>query len=146
MNYPPPQGGGFAPPSPYGQAPSPYGVAPNAYGAPPMPGAPIGYAAPPMIAANPNAKSTGLAIALELLGGFFFQTFGIGNMYAGNVGLGIGLMLGYWVLTAINVALCFLFIGLITWPLTWLLFAILCPILANNTAKKTNARMMGQPF
>jgi len=40
----------------------------------------------------------------RLLGGFFFQTCGIGNLYAGNVGVGIGVMLGYWLLTAINVA------------------------------------------
>jgi TM2 domain-containing membrane protein YozV len=138
MNYPPP-GGGYAPPSPYGQPPSPYGVAPNPYGAPPPPMG-MGYGPPNVMPGMMpmQQKNPGLAIALELLGGFFFQTFGIGNLYAGNVGAGIGLMLGYWVLTAINFALCFVFIGLITWPLTWILFAILSPILANNAAKKAN--------
>jgi TM2 domain-containing membrane protein YozV len=83
-------------------------------------------------------KNPGLAILLELLGGFLFQTFGIGNMYAGNVGVGVGLMLGYWALTAVNFVLCFVFIGFITWPLTWIAFAILSPILANNAAKRAN--------
>lgn len=79
-----------------------------------------------------------------MLPGIFFQTFGIGNMYAGNIGAGIGLMLGYWVLTGINFALCFVLVGFVTWPLTWLAFMILSSMLASSAAKRANqAGMMG---
>ncbi len=90
------------------------------------------YQPPPRTGKDPT-----IALILELIPGFLFQTFGIGNIYAGNVGLGIGLLIGYWVLVAINFVLCFVFIGFITWPLTWILFMILCPLLAYNAAKKT---------
>jgi TM2 domain-containing membrane protein YozV len=83
-------------------------------------------------------KNPGLAVALELLGGTFLQTFGIGHLYAGNVGVGLGLMFGYWALTAINVFLCFVLIGFVTWPLTWIAFMILSAITANTAAKKKN--------
>jgi TM2 domain-containing membrane protein YozV len=79
---------------------------------------------------------------LELLPGFFFQTFGIGNMYAGNVGAGVALMLGYWFLTGINIALCFVLVGFFTWPLTWIGAMIISSILASNAAKAANERTM----
>ncbi|HSO40655.1 MAG TPA: hypothetical protein VLT33_49355, partial [Labilithrix sp.] len=79
-----------------------------------------------------SPKNPGLAVALELLGGFFLQTFGVGHLYAGNVGLGLGLMFGYWVLMAINILLCAVLIGFVTWPLTWLAFMIISAITANN--------------
>ena len=55
-------------------------------------------------------------------------------------------MFGYWVLTAINFALCFVFIGLITWPLTWAAFMILSSITASGAAQKANARANGLAF
>jgi hypothetical protein len=158
---PPPQQPGYAPPAQQPQygAPSPYGASPpQQYGAPP----PQQYGAPPPQYGAPSPygqvqypgqmmggpgmggmvspKNPGLAVALELLGGFFFQTFGIGHLYSGNIGLGLGLMFGYWVLTAINVLLCFVIVGLITWPLTWLAFMIISAITANNAAKAANAK------
>ena len=90
-------------------------------------------------------KNGGLAVALELLGGSFFQTFGIGHLYAGNVGMGLGLMFGYWALSAINFVLCFAFIGFITWPVTWVVFMIISAITASNAAKKFNVEKCGQP-
>lgn len=78
----------------------------------------------------------GIAVVLEVLPGIMLQTFGIGNIYAGNVGVGVLLMVGYWVLAVLNFLLCFLFIGFITWPLTWVAFMILSPILANGAAKR----------
>ena len=60
---------------------------------------------------------------LELGGGFFFQTFGLGNIFAGDIIAGITIMLFYWLLCAINFLLCFVLVGFITWPITWLLFA-----------------------
>jgi len=132
---PPPQQGY----SPYGAAPSPYGAAPSPYGAPQ-----VQYPGQAMnMGTGANPKNPGLAIALELLGGFFFQTFGVGHLYAGNVGMGLGLMFGYWVLTAINVVLCFALVGLVTWPLTWVGFMILSSITANNAAKRANLRAQG---
>lgn len=78
----------------------------------------------------------GVAVILELLPGLFLQTFGIGNIYAGNVTGGILMMVGYWVACFINFLLCFALIGLITWPLTWIAFMIMCPVLANSAARK----------
>jgi hypothetical protein len=133
--YGPPPQQAYGTPSPYGAAPAP------AFGAQPQYPQPV-----PMMNPAVPQKNPGLAVALELLGGFFFQTFGIGHLYAGNIGVGLGLMFGYWVLTAINVALCFVFVGLITWPLTWLAFMILASITANSAAKKANAKAAGLPF
>ncbi len=150
-----------APPQGYPQGYSPYGATPPSYGPPPHAGyghAPYpqgygqgyaqGYAQPypqhgtmnPLV----TPKNGGLAIALELLGGSFFQTFGIGHLYAGNVGMGLGLMFGYWALTAINFVLCFAFIGFITWPVTWVVFMIVSAITANNAAKKFNVEKCGE--
>jgi len=87
-------------------------------------------------------KNPGMAVALELLGGTFLQTFGIGHLYAGNVGVGLGLMFGYWALTALNVVLCFVLVGFVTWPLTWIAFMILASITADAAAKKKNRGLL----
>jgi hypothetical protein len=140
--YPP---AGYGPPPQQQQAYSPYGAAPQGaygYGAPP----PYGYPAPGMMSPMVTPKNGGLAVALELLGGFFFQTFGIGHLYAGNVGVGLGLMFGYWALTAINFALCFIAVGFITWPLTWIAFMIIASITASNAANKFNAQSCGRAY
>jgi hypothetical protein len=84
-------------------------------------------------------KSPGTAVLLEILPGFFFQTFGIGHIYAGNVGVGLLFMFGYWFVTFINFLLCFLLIGLITWPLCFLATLIISSILASNAASAANA-------
>jgi hypothetical protein len=148
-NYGPPPQQGY---SPYGAAPASYGPPPQQayYGAPPQAYGQVqypqasGYGQQGM---NPmvTPKNGGLAVALELLGGFFFQTFGIGHLYAGNVGMGLGMMFGYWALTAINFVLCFAFIGFITWPVTWVVFMIISSITANNAARAFNAKTCGQP-
>ncbi len=134
---PPQPAGGYGAYGGYAPAPSPAQFAVPAYGAP-------AYGAPPMGMPMAPQKNGGLAVMLELLGGFFFQTFGIGHLYAGNLGVGLGLMFGYWVLTAINVMLCFLVVGFVTWPLTWLAFMILAPVTASGAVKRANARAMGQ--
>ena len=143
-NYGPPPQQGY---SPYGAAA--YGGAPQGYGyaqpyAQPQYAQP--YAQPNMMNPMVTPKSGGLAVALELLGGFFFQTFGIGHLYAGNVGMGLGMMFGYWALTAINFVLCFAFVGFITWPVTWVAFMIISSITASNAAKAFNAKATGQAF
>ena len=78
-------------------------------------------------------KSGGTAALLEVLGGLFFQTFGIGHIYAGNVVLGLLFMFGYWLLAGVNVVLMFVLIGFVTYPLCWVAMMILSPILAANS-------------
>ena len=85
-------------------------------------------------------RSPGTAVLLEVLPGFFFQTFGIGHIYAGNVGVGLLFMFGYWFIQFINVLLCFVLIGFVTLPLCWLAAMILSPILAANTASRGTYR------
>ena len=84
-------------------------------------------------------KSPGVAVLLEVLPGFFFQTFGIGHMYAGNVGTGLLIMFGYWFPTFVNFLLCFLLIGFITWPLCFLLTIIISSVTASNAAARSAA-------
>jgi TM2 domain-containing membrane protein YozV len=74
-----------------------------------------------------NKNQTMLAVGLEVGPGAVFQTFGIGHLYAGKVGMGLGLMIGYWVLQAINLALTPFLIGYLTGPLTWLAFMVFAP-------------------
>lgn len=147
MNY----GNGYGGNSPYGVAPGyapqqqPYG---QPYGAPvygqapmmPMYGQPMYPQAMPMMPMIPP-KNGGLAIGLELGMGTCFQTFGVGHLYAGNVGMGLGLMFGYWFLTFVNILLCGVLVGFITWPLTWVAFMILSSITANNAVKEANRKL-----
>jgi TM2 domain-containing membrane protein YozV len=84
-------------------------------------------------------KSSGLAVMFELLGGSFLQTFGIGHIYAGNVGTGLAWMFGYWAITFVNFLLCFVIIGFVTWPLCWIAAMIVSSITASNAAKRANA-------
>ena len=88
------------------------------------------YQAPP--------KSSGTAVLLEVLPGFFLQTFGIGHLYAGNVGVGLLFMFGYWFVQFINLLLCFVFIGILTLPLCFILAMVISPILASQAAERAN--------
>jgi hypothetical protein len=115
---------------------------------PPQNQGPYGYGPPQHVVVHQSTvmiapKSSGTAIVLELLPGFFLQWFGWGNIYAGDVGGGLALMFGYWVLAAINFALCFVLVGFFTWPLTWIAFAILSPILASKACERANRRALG---
>lgn len=82
-------------------------------------------------------KDPGIALILEILPGVFLNTFGIGNLYAGNLGWGLALMFGYWIASAVNFLLLFVLIGFVTWPLTWLCFAAVSCWLAAQKAKET---------
>ncbi|WP_200267469.1 hypothetical protein [Luteolibacter pohnpeiensis] len=90
----------------------------------------------------PAGPEPGFAMLLELIPGLFLQTFGIGVIYAGSLLTGISLMLAYWLLAAINFMLCFVAIGFVTWPLTWIGFMIFCPIIASHAAKKRQQQAM----
>lgn len=82
--------------------------------------------AEPAVHACPHQKRSGsVAALLEVIPGLFFSTFGIGHIYAGNVAAGLMVMIGFWVLLAINIVLCFVLIGFVTLPLTWLLTLVL---------------------
>ena len=119
--YQPPQP--YRPPQP--QQPYPY------YPQPPVQHVVHHYQQPP--------KSSGAAVLLEVVPGFFFQTFGIGHMYAGNVGTGLLFMFGYWFIQFINILLCFVLIGFVTLPLCFFGAMILSPVLAANAATRNNA-------
>jgi TM2 domain-containing membrane protein YozV len=80
-------------------------------------------------------KSGSVAALLEVLPGLFFQTFGIGHIYAGNVGTGLFFMFGYWLLLFFNVLLMFVFIGFITAPLCWVAAMIISSLTAANSCK-----------
>ncbi len=93
-------------------------------------------------------KSSGIAVLLEILPGIFLQTFGIGNIYAGNVITGVILMITYWALTVVNFLLVFLFIGLITWPLTFCVYLVIAILTSQRAAELANhraAHAVGRP-
>ncbi len=97
---------------------------------------------PPVVHVLPP-KDPGIALILELVPGMFLQTFGIGNLYAGNIGWGLALMIGYWIAATVNFLLCFVLIGLVTWPLTWCAFAAVACMLAAQKAKATQQAWVG---
>jgi TM2 domain-containing membrane protein YozV len=100
----------------------------------PVSGYPVGMGQP---AARPP-RSAGAAVALELVLGLF-GVFGVGNIYAGRAGLGVALMLSFWVLFWINVALIFVVIGWVTMPLTWVGYLIAGSLLAARGVENHNA-------
>jgi TM2 domain-containing membrane protein YozV len=72
-------------------------------------------------------NQTMLAVALEVAPGTLFQTFGVGHIYSGRVGVGLAIMFSYWFLQAINAALTTIWIGFLTGPLTYLAYMVLAP-------------------
>lgn len=81
-------------------------------------------------------RSAGTAVLLEILPGFFFQTFGIGHIYAGNVAVGLLFMFGYWFVAFVNFLLLFVLIGFITWPVCFLATLVISSITASNAASR----------
>jgi hypothetical protein len=79
-----------------------------------------------------------VAVGLEVAPGVLFQTWGFGHLYAGRYGTGIALMVSYWVLQAINVALTGFFgLGFVTGALTFLGYLVFCP---TNVLSSTSPR------
>ena len=66
-----------------------------------------------------NEKSGRVAVALEVVPGFFLQTFGFGHLYAGNWELCLVFVVGYWLILAGNIALLPSGVGYVTLPLCW---------------------------
>src|SRR3712207_9387850 len=73
-------------------------------------------------------KSSGSAVLLEILPGFFFQTFGIRHLYAGNVAAGVLLLFGQRFLQFLKPPLCFVLVGLLTPPPCFILPMITSPL------------------
>jgi TM2 domain-containing membrane protein YozV len=103
----------------------------------PAPAAPPGAPGAPHVVHHHYhpQKSGGTAALLEILPGIFLQTFGIGHIYAGNVGTGLLFMFGYWMLAAVNLLLCFVLIGFFTWPVCWIAVAIVSTLMAANAVR-----------
>jgi TM2 domain-containing membrane protein YozV len=83
-----------------------------------------------------HAKSAGTAAMLEVVFGLLLQTFGIGHMYAGRVGVGLAIMFGYWALMAVNLLLCLVLIGFVTLPVCWLVAMIVSPLMAARSVSE----------
>jgi len=81
-------------------------------------------------------RQNAVAVGLEVGPGLLLQTFGIGHLYSGKIGTGLAIMLSYWLLQAINAALVFVWIGLITAPLTWLAYMVLAPTNVLRTSPR----------
>lgn len=77
-------------------------------------------------------RDNSTAVLLEVLFGFVFQTFGIGHIYQGRVGMGLFIMFSYWALQALNVFLTLFLIGLVTAPLTFLFYMVAAPMNAAD--------------
>ena len=89
-----------------------------------------------------TSGNTGSCILVELLGGFFCSTFGIGHFMNGQPGLGLLFMFGYWGVTFVNVLLMFVVIGFFTFPLCWILAMIVSPLTISATAKSRSSRLI----
>lgn len=84
------------------------------------------YQAPlePMVIVQARQKSASVAVVLDIFFAFF-GIMGVGSLYAGAPAPGLVLMVGFWFFTCINVALCFVLIGFVTFPITWLVCLLL---------------------
>lgn len=82
-------------------------------------------------------KSPETAASIELIGGFF-QMFGLGHMYLGNMKLGFTYLLGYWLILVINAVLIVVGIGLITLPLSWFAMMLISSLVAANSGANEN--------
>jgi hypothetical protein len=90
---------------------------------------------PVQVIVHRSSKSPGTAAVLEVIFGLFFQTFGIGHIFAGNVGVGLFLMFGWWFFLACASCLGVLTLGIgfILIPACWFLLMIVSPISAANS-------------
>ncbi|MEU5563627.1 hypothetical protein [Micromonospora musae] len=103
--------------------------------------APLAPAYPPVPVPVVAQKSVGVAVVLELLIGLF-GVFGIGNIYAGRVATGVILMVSFWVMFWINFFLIFVFIGMVTMPLTWIAYWVVGALLAARSVEQHNTGMV----
>ena len=126
------------PPLPYAQQDQPNQYTPQQF-TPPQAGypqpqypqypAPYGYAQP---------KDPIVALLLELIG--YLGFLGIGHIWAGKVGRGIGLMVGYWVYWMVSVVLMIVLVGCLLLPLGFI-FPILSGFWIKSEMEREQAGM-----
>ncbi len=104
---------------------------------PPATRSPAAYRGPVRTPPDPN-----VAVLLEILPGVFLHVFGIGNIYAGNIGGGVVLMVGYWLIQLMNLFLCFFLIGIPLLLITYIVFIILGAKTASERARTAQADAM----
>jgi TM2 domain-containing membrane protein YozV len=107
---------------------------------PPYPLVPVGPSAVYAIPVAPR-KSVKVAIALEIVLGLV-GVFGVGCVYAGRVGLGLALMVSFWMLFWVNIVLVVILIGLLTMPLTWIAYVAVSTLLAVRAVKQHNSEAL----
>ncbi len=120
---PPAPGPAYAP---AGGSPQPFGVPGPANLAPYDPYGPSSYA---------PRKDRALALVLELLPGFF-GFMGFGWMYADQVGVGLAILIGFWVFLCAEVGVALVTLGVslfCTAPLHLILLAASAVLLYNQT-------------
>jgi len=99
-----------------------------------------GHVAPANFAVLESPKDPGIALVLELLPGIVCQVFGLGSIYAGRVGQGLVVMIGYWIAQLVNVLLTFVLIGFLTAFATFVVTAVVASLLAWNAARDSQER------
>ena len=93
--------------------------------------------APPAVVLGAGLKDPSTGLLLELIPGFF-GFIGIGWLWAGEVGLGVGLLLGYWAVWAtamVLTVLSFGVLGLCLIPMLIVLYFV-APIASALTLQK----------
>lgn len=80
-------------------------------------------------------KDSTTAAVLEFICGLLLCTFGVGHIYAGHVGRGLVIMLGWWIICLLNLFLMAGGVGLFTFPLCWLGALIVSPLVAAESVE-----------
>jgi len=86
-------------------------------------------------------KNEKVAMLLEFFLGCAMLTFGAGHIYAGRLGKGLAMMFGFWFLQIVNFALCFVYVGLVTFFACWLAAIVLAPFSARAAVREYNAAL-----
>lgn len=86
-------------------------------------------------------RDKGIALLLEFGCAIFLFTFGAGHLYAGQASEGLAWMFGWWTACLVNFLLCFVLIGFITWPLTFLVFSALSAKRLGESIEAHNFRV-----
>ncbi len=96
--------------------------------------------AAPVFLASP-LRDKGIALLLEFGCAIFLFTFGAGHLYAGRASEGLAWMFGWWTACLINFVLCFVLVGFVTWPLTFLVFSALSASRLGESIEEHNFRV-----
>lgn len=101
--------------------------------------------APPSVVRVIAMKDPGTGLLLEILPALFGLA-GIGWLWAGEIGIGIALLIGYWVFIGIEVLLMFILIGFCLVPFNFII-PIVSAFLLHKRLKERQALAAGvTPF